>query len=255
MIILRMLKKVDLPSKIGINHPKWFFKSLDYLDKGFDLAFMSDQKINVTPSGRALFELLRMEAQVLNRKITGKMIPKPISFPFYSDAFCLDWFESSLKPNFLERFLLLHQKTLSEEEAFDFSLLYNELTQNARDHAGSERFIVLLSPSEIGVFDLGVSIPAKLEQKYQFSSDIESIEKALIKGTTTRRLRPGGLGLYYTLNQLREREGYFFIASRRGQLRRYLKNKKVDRKELNPRMRGTLIYCSFNSVQKKKGSK
>lgn len=246
-----MIKIVTLPASIGIQYPKWFYTSLAYLHQGHDLEFKRSKTSRFSPSGAALIEVIFAEAKALNRKVKGS-VPKPLTFPHYSKTYCLDWFTTSLKPLFLERFLALHANTLTEDDAFDFQLLYTELTQNARDHAGAEQFLVLLSPNEIGVFDLGVSIPAKLEQKYNFSSDLDSIEQATKRGITTRRLRPGGFGLYYTLAQLREREGTFFIASRQGQVRSYLRNRTVTRKKIDPPMRGTLIHCTLEAKRKRK---
>ena len=249
-----MIKKVVLPAKVGIQHPKWFYKSMEHLHQGNDLHFQKSGEAKFTPAGEGLFELLRSEAKVLQRTLSGD-IPTSRVLPFYSKTFCMDWFEGSLKPLFLEHFLSLNEKILTEDEGFDLRLLYSEITQNARDHSGSERFLVILGPGEIGVYDLGVSIPAKLEQKYDFKDDLDSIEGALKKGITTRRTRPGGLGLYYTLSQIRERSGTLFIASRYGQVRRYLRDKKVFRKKIQPPMRGTLIHCSFENEKKKKGTK
>jgi hypothetical protein len=150
---------------------------------------------------------------------------------------------------FFENFLARQGKVISEDRAFDLKLLFSELTQNAKDHSGSERYIVFLSVDEIGVFDLGVSVPAKLEQKYSFVNDAEAIEFSLKEGVTTRRLRTGGFGLFYTLDLLKRNNGMLYIASRNGQIRRYLKSKKIERKFLDPRMPGTLVYCRLGSVE------
>lgn len=228
--------------EMSIHRIQWFLKAVDALSTGKNFEFSPASKI--TPSGVALIELLREEARVRNIALSIKKNPAP-EFPVHDKSYSLDWFEGGLKPLFLERFLEIHAKTISEDRAFELRLLFNELTQNALDHSGSEKFLVLLEPHAIGVFDLGVSIPAKLEQKYIFQSDTEAIEMAMKEGVTTRRLRSGGLGLHYTLDLLKKEKGTLLIASRRGQLRRYIKSKKITRLELDPKMPGTLVYCDL----------
>ena len=247
------MKKVRILAKdISIRHPKWFFRCLSLLDLPIKKLILTFPKeCRVSPSGQALLELLKSEAQTRGIQLIAPAF-SPLSFPHHDHNFSMDWFEAALKPGFLERFLELNAKKISEDLSYDFQLLFSELTQNAKDHAGSERYLVWLTPEEIGVFDLGVTIPAKLEQKYNFSNDLESIEAALKRGTTTRRLRPGGLGLYYTLDLIKRQEGYLYIASRHGQIRRYHANKKIDRKTLTPRMLGTLIYCKLTHEKEKK---
>ena len=243
------MEKVKLPNEISLKYPKWFFKALHYLHHGEDLTLENHSKsTEVNSTGRVLFELIRWEADALQRKVKG--LPDFLKFPYHGKDFSLDWFEKSLKPLFLESFFAKQGGVLTDDEQFNLQLLFNELTQNALDHSGSEKFLVLIEPFGIGVFDLGVSIPSKLEQIYQFKNDQEAVEAALKEGITTRRLRPGGFGLYYTLDQVKQSEGYLYIASRSAQIRRYLKSKKIERKILNPPMRGTLIYCGINNKQK-----
>jgi hypothetical protein len=252
IIKLRMGKSLKISSKnLSIQHPKWFFEVLHAAQakpKSIELLF--EKGAQISPSGSALLGLLGRELVNLgvqlkfNRKVSGVVD----EFPHHGQECSIDFFEDAIKPMFFERFIET-QKNISDERAFDLQLLFSELTQNAKDHSGSERYCVFLSPTEVGVFDLGVSIPAKLEQKFSFKSDVDAIEFSLKEGVTTRRLRSGGFGLYYTLDMLKKSGGQLYIASRHGQIRRYLKNKKIDRKTLDPRIPGTLIYCRLGEIE------
>ncbi len=248
-----MKKTIKFASKtLSIQYPKWFFETLSVAHtQPTSIALIFPRDIKSEPSGIALLALLENELRVLG--IQYSIYPHLNSIkalPVHQSDFSLEWFEGSLKPMFFENFLAKQGNKISEDRAFDLQLLFSELTQNAKDHSGSERYIVLLSPNEIGVFDLGVSIPAKLEQKYLFLNDIEAIEHSLKEGITTRRLRTGGFGLFYTMDLLKKNDGILFIASRYGQIRRYLKNKKIDRKSLPVKMPGTLIYCRLGNSEK-----
>jgi hypothetical protein len=249
------MNSVKLPKVLGIQHPRWFFKALAWVHRERSVVFSGYTKeTEITPAGYALLELLFYEARVKRVSVEGIHF-KPMTGAIHAKNYSLDWFDRSLKPLFFERFVELRSNTLTDDRQFELALLFNELTQNALDHAGSERFIVLLEDDGVGVFDLGVSIPAKMEQSHPSKPDVNAIEFALEKGVTTRRERSGGFGLYYTLDQLRDWGGYLFVASRKGQLRRYLKSKKIDRKQLPEPMTGTLIYCSAADRSRKRISK
>jgi hypothetical protein len=247
------MKKNRKTSEIlSISHPKWFLEALKQCRESgvLDVEVLKLHSLrSVHPTGIALIELLREEANF--KKISIQTIPACPRFPVHTDSYSLDWFEGSLKPLFLERFLELNSAKMNEDFVYDYSLVFNELTQNAKDHSGSEKFLVLLTPEDIGVFDLGVTIPAKIAERYDVDNDVAAIELALEEGVTTRRLRSGGLGLFYTFSHLKNYDGTLTILSGRGQLKRYLANKKITRKELNPRMSGTLIYCQFKTRGRK----
>jgi|GEM_PF-2586808 len=240
-----MIKNLKVHQKaLGVRHPKWFFKAIETLSgKLSELQLFGPPKMKIEPSGRALLELLFEEARIRNVVFRHSALSN--SFPVHESGFSMDWFSGGLKPLFLERFLEMNE--ISDDLAFDFQMIFSELVQNAKDHSGSEKFLVWLTPEEIGVFDLGVSIPAKLEQKYEFKDDVEAIELALKERISTRRLRSGGMGLFYTFEFLKNKRGHLYIASRRGQLRQYFANKKVDRKRLDPKMHGTLIVCRLGA--------
>jgi hypothetical protein len=240
-----MKKVILLPKEIGLRHPRWFYAALEaiHTQKEVILNGYSESE-RITPAGQALIELLLWEARAKRVAVKG-LGTQNLKVPLHQSGFSIDWFERSLKPLFFDRFIELSGGAMSEDRRYELSLLFNELTQNALDHSGSEKFLVVLETDAVGVFDLGVGIPAKLEQSYPAVEDVLAIERALEKGVTTRRERSGGFGLYFTLEQLKENGGYLFVASRNGQIRRYLKNKKVDRKVLPEPMTGTLIYCSL----------
>ncbi|MBS1959534.1 MAG: hypothetical protein JST80_08700 [Bdellovibrionales bacterium] len=249
--IITQIKTVKIPRLVSLKYPKWFFKALDSLQDGhsIQLEFASKKPV-IDPSGVALLELLKWNASVRKAEIRGW--PKlEITFPSHQKYFSIDWFTRSLKPPFFERFKELRPEL--GERLYDLELLFNELTQNALDHSGSDRFLVLLEPNAIGVFDPGVGVRAKLAQAYSFENDLAALESALKIGVTTRTERPGGFGLYYTLDQLKKNGGYLYFASGRAQLRRYLKSKKIERKKLDPPLRGTIVYCCLEQNRRNEG--
>jgi len=84
-----------------------------------------------------------------------------------------------------------------------------------------------------------VTLPAKLEQKYSSPSDEAYLDLALKEGITTRRSRPGGLGLFHTFEYLKDFSGTLTLISRRAQLIRYFKSKRVVRQSLKHILHGT----------------
>ncbi len=130
----------------------------------------------------------------------------------------------------------------------DRSLLFRELTQNAIDHSSSERFYAYQAIYNnelcIGVLDLGVGIAPKLKNHFNFASDLDYIEAALEKGSTSRRLRQGGVGLYLVSQLVKRLLGRMVILSGEGQLRRYYANRRIDRKTTKFRTPGTWIFIT-----------
>lgn len=251
------MKKIlqSATKSLSIQYPKWFFEALHLAQtQPHSIELRFSKNIATHPTGIALLTLLEQELKTLGIKLLcspSKLLKTLHPLPRHEVDFSLDWFEPALKPMFFENFLTKQGSKISDDRAFDLKLLFSELTQNAKDHSGSERYLVYLSPDSVGVFDLGVSIPAKLAQKYPFTDDVEAIEFSLKEGITTRRLRTGGFGLNVTLDVLKRSEGELYIASRAGQIRRYLKSKRIDRKTLSPKMPGTLIHCSLDRKGKK----
>lgn len=138
---------------------------------------------------------------------------------------------------------------LNEDTLFSVQLVINELMQNAVDHSTSERYYIYFGIQEkeihFGVLDMGVTLPSKMEQKYDASSDIDFLEMSLKEGTTTRRLRIGGLGLYHSLEMIKNEGGKFVFISRDGQIRRYFSQRKISRMKLKNRLHGTWVMFTF----------
>ena len=182
-------------------------------------------------------------------------LPLPNIHDQYSEDCVLAGRQGGLDPLFSDRVEEVFGDILGEELAYSCRLILNELMQNSVDHSTSERYYLYAgtwpkrrNPLEVhvGVLDMGVTIPAKLEPKYAApASDVEYIELALEKGTTTRRQRPGGLGLHYTFAHLKDSGGTLAILSRGGQIIRYLGHKKIIRRELRFRLGGTWCMARF----------
>ena len=241
--------------EISIHNARWFYECMAKIsEQATHLTLEFPKKTKVMPSGHALLELLSDECRT--RQVTLQLegvryIPFK-KFPVHEHGFSMDWFQEVLKPGLIDNFLERNSNDFTEDEAFDLRLLFSELTQNAKDHSGSEKFLVLLEKSGIGVFDLGVGVPAKLSQKYTFANDMEALMLSMKEGITTRRLRKGGLGLYYTLDLIKKNAGTLTFISGRAQLKRFIKSKKVDRKTLKTHFPGTLIYCELKTKKRKK---
>lgn len=148
--------------------------------------------------------------------------------------------------NELENF---YQSKISEDLMFSLQLLTNELMLNSVDHSTAERFYwytgIWNEEIHLGLLDLGVTIPAKLEQKYSFDNDIHALNKAIKKGTTTRRSRPGGLGLYNTSLCLKESKGILVLISRRSSVRYYFRRRKEAKTILKHSLPGTWCFTRF----------
>lgn len=147
----------------------------------------------------------------------------------------------------------LHQKNYKIDTDLEFSvqLVLNELIQNAVDHSTSERYYLYFGKFEeeihFGLLDMGVSLPAKMEQKYDAIDDIEYLELSLKEGISTRRQRTGGLGLFHTFEMIKERQGKFVFLSRDAQIRRYFSQRKVNRMTLKSRLSGTWVMFTFKN--------
>ena len=138
---------------------------------------------------------------------------------------------------------------LSEEMTFSYRLISNELMQNTLAHSGAERFYVYAGKWDndfhIGVLDMGVTIPAKMEQKYTCADDVKCLELALREGTSTRRERTGGLGLNHIFVLLKGHTGRLTILSRNAQIRRYFKRRVITKGELKFPLYGTWCFARF----------
>lgn len=144
---------------------------------------------------------------------------------------------------FLEKFA----PGLTEDVVYDCLLILNELMQNAADHSIAERFYLYAGrwggEFHAGVLDMGITIPAKMEQRYSCADDLEYLELALREGTTTRRIRPGGVGLSYFFTSLKRNGGKLTVMSRGAQVRRYFSTRKSQRDMLKYPLRGTWCFA------------
>jgi len=150
---------------------------------------------------------------------------------------------NSLDPSFPDRIDNKFQNILSEDQLWYVRLIMNELMQNSLDHSTAERYFFYAGVKEsdfiFGVCDMGVSIPAKLEQKYICGDDKAYLLKSLELGVGTRRIRYGGLGLNHMFEILKQQKGRLVIVSRYAQIRKYFARRKTEASFLKNPLRGT----------------
>lgn len=158
--------------------------------------------------------------------------------------------EDSLSPFFLDEIDRKFETHINETNRWYIRFILNELMQNAKDHSTSERFYLYCSLEkdhiQFGVCDMGVSIPAKLEQKYQCQNDVEYLKKSLELRVGTRRTRSGGLGLNHMFEILKKQKGRLVIISRNAQLRIYFKRSQTQTSTLKRRLFGTWCMARIN---------
>ncbi len=161
---------------------------------------------------------------------------------FYEDKeYLLSVGENAFDFTFIEKFTSKFE--LSEDLQFDCKLILQELIQNTVSHSGGERYYTYagLWKKEIhlGILDMGVSIPSKLQQKYQCKNDLEYILLALEEGITTRRQRVGGLGLTHFKDVLKNNAGKLTLISGNAQVRYYFQTRQSQKSFLKHRLPGT----------------
>lgn len=176
-------------------------------------------------------------------------LPQPDANSFEDDAMILRG-RTSLDTLFVERFREKFAKAAGEEISYDCSLILSELMQNTVDHSTAERYYVYAGiwkgELHAGVIDMGITIPAKMAQRYDCKSDLEYLELALREGITTRRRRSGGVGLAYFFDFLKHNEGKLTIMSRGAQVRRYFKTRRTQRGKTKFALRGTWCFARFS---------
>lgn len=182
-------------------------------------------------------------------------LPKP-DIHNYSDEHCiLSGKESSIDILFMERIKENYGKYLSEDLEFSCRLILNELMQNAVDHSTAERYYLYAGKWKqefhIGVLDMGITIPAKLEQKYVYKDDVEYLKISFKPGIGTRRKRPGGVGLSHTFDVLKNHQGRLTVVSRDAQIRRYFKRRQTQQGSIKHRLNGTWCFTRFPLEEKK----
>jgi hypothetical protein len=178
-----------------------------------------------------------------------QVLPQPSIHDINTQDLILKGNESSIDLSFMDQVRVRYQEILSEDLLFSCALIHNELMQNSVDHSVAERYYSYAGPwgkeFHLGVLDMGITIPAKLEQKYSFVDDVEAIGLALKLGVSTRRQRTGGLGLNHTFELLKEYQGRLTIVSRNAQLRRYFKRRKIAKGPLKHTLNGTWCFMHF----------
>lgn len=162
---------------------------------------------------------------------------------------------TSLDILFRERFEEKFSGILSGELIFDVLLVLNELMQNTVDHSTAERYYIYCGvwkkEFHAGLLDMGTGIPAKMEQRYSCKDDLEYLKLALEEGTTTRRMRTGGVGLAYFLDYLKRHEGKLTVVSRFAQIRRYFRTRRSQVNILKHPLRGTWCFARFPMGERK----
>lgn len=174
---------------------------------------------------------------------------------YESDTLIFTCNSQALNPLFPEKLVNKFNNILNDDVRFDIQLIMNELMQNTVDHSSAERYYMYggLWNNELhcGVLDMGVTIPAKLEQKYVAQNDIEYLERALAKGISTRRVREGGFGLYYFYSFLKKNNAKLTIISRNAQMRLYFKTRKSQKSLLKYPLNGTWCFARFDLENQK----
>lgn len=205
------------------------------------------------------FRTIPVVRNLLERSTSGRL-SRPQIHDHDSAESLLVGRESGIDPFFPDRVDERFGHLMDDALQFSVRLILNELMQNAVDHATAERYYMYAgvwptaghgNEIHVGVLDMGVTIPAKLETKYAGpNTDRAYLELALEKGVTTRRQRPGGFGLFYTLDELRDTDGQLTIVSRHAQLTHYLRHRTIQHRELRRRLRGTWCMARFPATRR-----
>lgn len=280
MVLLRS-NKIGLPATIGESNCHSFIKLIHNIRSHPQQSWVLDwtRTTRIQPAGHALLASLFDEVVEHQTKLQNwhlkkslqdyqiiknlmriqdfKTLPKPDIHhdegqTFTHDGgrqFILSGAEDTLNIFFMDHVKAQFHDILDEDLEFSCRLLFNELMQNAVDHSTSERYYLyagrVADEFHVGVLDQGVTIPAKLETKYPCENDMAYLALAFEEGISTRRRRQGGLGLSHTFDLIKESGGTLILISRRAQIRRYFRNKKVVRSELRRPLYGTWCFARF----------
>jgi hypothetical protein len=188
---------------------------------------------------------------------SGKIMSliKPDHFNYQTHDFKIIGVENSITMFFIESFVSKNQ-TLKEKEELIFTcnLLISELMQNSLDHSSSERYYVYIELNKLninlGVLDLGVTLPAKLNQKYNFDNSIDAIKLAFQDGITTRRQRAGGKGLFYLYEEIKDSKGSLTFISADAQIKAFFANRAIQARKIKKSLRGTWIFATLPLIRK-----
>lgn len=225
----------------------------------------------LSPAGIAIMAcvfdfMVEQKTEIKNIKISKKLLnipvvsnfkniknfqtlPKPDINNIEDPNLIVKGIEGGINTLFTERLDEKFSDKISEDILYAGKLIINELMQNSHDHSTAERYYMYggLWNGEFhtGLLDMGITIPAKLEQKYIRQNDIEYLELSFEKGSSTRRQRTGGFGLYYFFEFLKENEGKLTIVSRNAQIRRYFKTRRSQKNILKYPLPGTWCFARF----------
>lgn len=268
------MPRILLPSTIGdgrLDTILEIFSRLKQDPKGHKIRLNWTRVVEIMPAGYAILGCLfdasiehqihlenrfikkRFQMSPVIRNLMNisrfKMLPQPHIHYESTCNFILGGGETSLNMTFMNEVESKFKSILSEPVAFSCRLIFNELMQNSVDHSTSERYYSYAGPwkSEfhIGVLDMGITIPAKLEQKYSCAQDEEYLMLCPKAGISTRRQRLGGLGLSHTLDLLKNHQGRLTILSRDAQIRYYFKRRHISKGRLKHRLNGTWCFVRF----------
>ncbi len=263
--------QLTLPQTLGSERLDTVIESLAVMREKPELTFDWSKIKVVEPAGRAIISILIDQAiekdcllihtnldstlkkhhPLLKNLFKKNSLPKP-QHHFYKDKYSFHLCcQGGIDLQYKEILLNEYSNILDEDLLFSIQLVFNELIQNAVDHSTSERYYLYfgLVKDEVhfGVLDMGVTLPSKMEQKYNAENDIEFLELSLKEGISTRRLRTGGLGLFHTLEMIKGMGGKFVFISRDGSIRRYFSQRKVNRLKLKSRLHGTWVMFTFKT--------
>ena len=263
---------VELPKFIDDGRLDSLLEIITNIREGHDLTLSFEKTEKITPAGYAiLFALLDVASEqkinlkiqkikkelkihsaflaFQNKSIQLKGFLKIEELRMIENDFLIYGKSSAISPEFI---LLLNEKfktVLSEDVLWDINLVINELMQNSVDHSTAERYFIYAGISEkhfeFGILDMGVTIPAKLETKYQCNSDEEYLEKVFEKGVGTRRDRAGGLGLYYLFENIKDLKGRLVVLSRNAQVRKNFGTRNYKTSKLKYKLTGTWCMASI----------
>lgn len=254
----------DFNSEIGDSRVDSYLLMLESLTGKREVQFSFSTKTRISPAGFAILACLVDKAceagaqvhwkipkvvqknypylkQLSEMDLNSSLLPPPMNYFYENSSQMLRVGESAFDFNFIEKFE--YKFSLTDDLHFDCKLILQELMQNVISHAGGERYYLYagLWKNEIhlGVLDMGVSIPAKLQQKYRCENDLEYILLALEEGITTRRQRVGGLGLTHFKDVLKNNAGKLTMISGEAQVRYYFRTRKSQKSFLKCRLPGT----------------
>ncbi|MBI2336823.1 MAG: hypothetical protein HYU97_08710 [Deltaproteobacteria bacterium] len=255
---------IDFPKEIGDSRIDSYLFILESFLTTKQVCLRFSTKTKISPAGFAILACLFDKAcelgiridwnipQSLKRqcpylqqlseiKWVKQFMPSVQSYDYEDKHQLLSVGETAFNFGFIER--CIEKFPSGEDLQFDCKLILQELMQNTISHAGGERYYAYAGlwnkEIHLGILDMGVGIPTKLQQKYICTDDLEYILLAMKEGITTRRRRVGGLGLTHFKDVLKNNAGKLTIISGRAQVRYYFQTRKSQKSFLKYRLPGT----------------